>query len=79
MSGEDAGRVIQLGSAPVHAEFTGLCFSDDGRSLFLSVQHPGEYSKNIDHLESHWPDGGEALPKPSVIVIEGEFLNNHCV
>ena len=77
MSGLDAGKVFQLGSAPVHAEFTGICFSDDGRSLFVSVQHPGEESKDRENLDSHWPDGGNNLPRPSVVVINGDFLNTH--
>ncbi len=78
MRGEQAGQVIQVGSAPVHAEFTGIRFSIDGRSLFLSVQHPGEESPGIHDLRSHWPGGGSSLPRPSVIVIEGEFLDTFC-
>ena len=78
MRGRQAGQVIQVGSAPIHAEFTGIRFSDDGQSLFLSVQHPGEESTGVDNLKSHWPNGGSALPRPSVIVIEGEFLNTFC-
>ncbi len=74
MSGVEAGRVIQLASAPVQAEFTGIRFSDDGHSLFVSVQHPGENSADRARLDSHWPDGGNALPRPSVVVISGEFL-----
>jgi len=79
MSGPDAGMIFQLGSAPVQAEFTGICFSADGKSMFLSVQHPGEESKNKNRLDSHWPEGGDSLPRPSVIIIEGEFLNRYCV
>ncbi|MCB0415899.1 MAG: DUF839 domain-containing protein, partial [Bdellovibrionales bacterium] len=70
MSGPQAGEVMQVASAPKDAEFTGPCFSKDGKTLFLSVQHPGETSESIDKLTSHWPDGGSAIPKPSVIAIE---------
>ncbi|MEZ4928944.1 MAG: hypothetical protein R2777_02885 [Chitinophagales bacterium] len=29
--------------------------------------------KSIEELTSHWPDGGDAIPKSGVIVISGEF------
>ncbi len=70
-SGEQAGKVIQVASAPVHAEFTGPFFSPDGKTLFLSVQHPGEYSASVKELSSHWPDGGDAIPRPAVIAVTG--------
>src|SRR5690606_19242731 len=50
--GENAGVPLQIASAPTDAEFTGPCFSPDGKTLFLSVQHPGEYSESIDNLSS---------------------------
>jgi secreted PhoX family phosphatase len=73
-SGERQGEVIQVASAPVAAEFTGLCFHPDGKTLFVSVQHPGETSKDLDNLTSHWPLGRNAIPKSSVIAITGNFL-----
>jgi secreted PhoX family phosphatase len=72
--GKQAGEVIQVASAPVGAELTGPWFSPDGKTLFLSVQHPGENSPALDQLTSHWPEGGESLPKPSVVMIQGELL-----
>ena len=30
------------------------------------MQHPGNNSKTLQTLTSHWPDGGEALPRGSV-------------
>ncbi|MCP4443536.1 MAG: DUF839 domain-containing protein [Aureispira sp.] len=74
MSGDQAGEVIQVGSAPKDAEFTGPYFSPDGKTLFLSVQHPGEQSKSLDALTSTWPDGEGNNPKPSVVAISGEAL-----
>ncbi len=74
-SGEHAGEVLQVASAPTHAEFTGPCFSPDGKTLFLSVQHPGEYSEDINNPSSHWPDGGDSVPKPSVVCIHGKALD----
>jgi len=72
--GEQAGQVIQVASAPFDAEFTGPYFSPDGKTLFLSVQHPGESSESIDELSSHWPNGGSSMPRSSVITIQGPSL-----
>jgi secreted PhoX family phosphatase len=67
--------VVQVASAPMDAEFTGPFFSPDGKSLFLSIQHPGETSKSLDSLTSHWPDGGSAIPRSAVIIISGPVLD----
>ncbi len=75
MSGPHAGVPVQVASAPPGAEFTGPTFSPDGRTLFLSVQHPGENSGSTDALSSHWPDGGASLPRPGVICISGPLLD----
>jgi len=75
-TGEQAGDVIKIASAPTDAEFTGPCFSADQRSLFLSVQHPGAGSSDdLTKLSSTWPDGG--IPKPSVVVISGDNLERY--
>lgn len=68
-SGPQAGEVLRIANAPVNAELTGPFFSPSGKTLFLSVQHPGEYSPAPDALTSHWPEGGDAIPKPSVVAI----------
>lgn len=73
VSGVNAGIPIQIASAPKDAEFTGLCFDPEEKNLFVSVQHPGEKSKDLNSLTSHWPTG--KIPKPSVIAIHGELLN----
>ena len=75
LHGPYAGQAFQVASAPTDAEFTGPCFSEDGRTLFVSVQHPGELSKSLDHLTSHWPEGGQSHPKPAVVQIYGEALD----
>lgn len=69
--GEHAGKPIRVANAPTHAELTGPFFSPDGSTLFLSVQHPGEYSPSLTQLSSNWPDGGGRIPKPSVVAIYG--------
>lgn len=71
-SGPNQGEVIRIASAPVDAELTGPCFSPDYKTLFLSVQHPGEYSESLNKLSSHWPDGGK--PKPVVVTLSGPVL-----
>ncbi|MEL7118305.1 MAG: alkaline phosphatase PhoX [Bacteroidota bacterium] len=73
-AGDQAGQVVQIASAPTDAELTGPWFAPDGKTLFLSVQHPGEYSPSINQLSSHWPDGGEEIPKPAVVAIQGRLL-----
>ena len=75
MSGRHAGIPVQVASAPPGAELTSPTFSPDGRTLFLSVQHPGEDSAGTGALNSHWPDGGDTLPRPSVICISGPLLD----
>ncbi len=75
-SGANAGRAVQVASAPVEAELTGPSFSPDGRTLFLSIQHPGEETKSLSAPSSHWPDGGSSIPRPSVVAIQGPLLEN---
>lgn len=76
--GPQAGQVIQIASGPVGSELTGPCFIDGGRTLLLSVQHPGENSESLEGLTSHWPDGGNAYPRPSVVVLTGPLLETYC-
>lgn len=75
LNGPLAGQVFRVATAPHDAEFTGPIFSPDGRTLFLSVQHPGEVTNSLDKVTSHWPDGGDALPRSSVIAISGPALD----
>jgi len=74
MTGKNAGKVHQIGYAPVDAEMTGPWFSPDGSTLFVSVQHPGEQSGSKDQLTSHWPKGGKSLPMSSIVAIHGPGL-----
>ena len=75
MSGKNAGKAFQVASSPNDAEFTGPSFSPDGKTLFLSVQHPGEASKSLKELTSHWPGGGSTLPRSCVVAIQGPALD----
>jgi len=75
MSGEFAGQAIQVASAPVDAELTGPWFAPDGKTLFLSVQHPGlSARKDPSKPTSHWPGGNKTQAKSSVVTIQGPAL-----
>ncbi len=65
------GEVFQFASAPVESEMTGPYFTPDGKTLFLSVQHPGEESESTKNPTSTWPTGDK--PHPAVIAITGSF------
>jgi uncharacterized protein len=67
-AGVDRGMVKQFMSGPMQAEICGCVLTPDNETLFLSVQHPGE-SGRVDKPTSHWPDGGAAPPRSSVIAI----------
>lgn len=75
MTGENAGKASLLATAPNEAEFTGPAFSPDGRTLFLSVQHPGEETESLDKITSHWPNGGNSIPRSAVLAISGPLLD----
>lgn len=70
-SGPQAGIAYQFASGPNECELTGPSWSPDGRTLFLSVQHPGEESPSAAEASSHWPLGGNEIPRPAVVAITG--------
>ncbi|MBL6668362.1 MAG: DUF839 domain-containing protein [Crocinitomicaceae bacterium] len=72
--GKDAGKVIRVANAPRDAEFTGPWFSPDGKTLFLSVQHPGEQTIDLKNPTSLWPFDKDNIPKPSVVAITGDLI-----
>lgn len=74
LEGREAGRVYQVASAPVEAELTGICFSPDGQSMFLCVQHPGGQSYKVGHFTGRWPHEADGLPKSAVVVIDGPTM-----
>ena len=60
-----------LFTSPHGAEATGPCFTPDGTTLFVSVQHPGEDAETLDKVETRWPDfTGNNLPRPAVVAIQ---------
>ncbi len=69
--GPYAGVAYQFASGPVQCELTGPAWTPDGTTLFLSIQHPGEESESLDALSSHWPEGGDTIPRPATVAITG--------
>jgi secreted PhoX family phosphatase len=67
-AGPDRGLLRQVVSGPVGCEICACEFTPDGRTMFLSIQHPGE-GGSIDQPVSHWPDGGDSPPRAAVVAI----------
>jgi hypothetical protein len=66
VEGPDRGRVKQFMTVPVGAETCGPTLLEDGTSVFVAVQHPGEVSgASVENPASTWPDG--RFPQPSVV------------
>jgi uncharacterized protein len=66
-SGPARGATRCFFNGPSGAEICGPCFTPDGRTLFLSVQHPGEGS-SFDKPSTRWPDFQEGVPPRSAVV-----------
>jgi len=54
-----------LFTCPHGAEATGPCFTPDGKTLFLSVQHPAEDAETLDKVETLWRTLDGQPPRPS--------------
>ncbi|MGW0891628.1 PhoX family protein [Saccharopolyspora sp. NPDC002578] len=67
VDGPERGKVKQFLTVPVGAETCGPVVLDD--LITVNVQHPGEDAEDAQHPTSHWPDGGDSQPRPSVAVV----------
>ncbi|UFU06906.1 PhoX family protein [Ruania halotolerans] len=71
VEGPYRGQVKQFLTVPLGAETCGPWV--DNRQVFVNVQHPGETDgSTFANPSSHWPDGGSAVPRPSVAVVWNE-------
>ncbi len=70
--GPGRGTTKRLYGAPWGAEVCGPCFTPDGRTLFLAIQHPGEgRDSTFADPKTRWPDFRPDMPpRPAVIAIE---------
>jgi uncharacterized protein len=76
-AGDRAGMVFQFASAPCESELTGPSWTPDERTLFLSVQHPGEAHGMRTAAEprgSNWPSGQLGTPPRPAVVTVRKFL-----
>lgn len=70
--GPNVGKAYRFAVGPNEAELTGPTWSPDGKTLFLSVQHPGEDSESLDALTSNFAaKEGTKVPRPTLVAISG--------
>ena len=68
LSGPERGRVAQYLTVPRGAEACGPLVGEDGRSVWVAVQHPGETDgATFTDPGSTWPHSHD-FPRPSVVV-----------
>nr|VFK37837.1 MAG: hypothetical protein BECKTC1821E_GA0114239_1001115 [Candidatus Kentron sp. TC] len=63
----DTGEIRRFLTGPIACEITGIAFDPDYKTLFVGIQHPGEKGK-----VSHFPGGGDSIPRSSVLKITRE-------
>ncbi len=67
-AGPNRGQVLQFATMPRLAEACGPLITDNNRSLFFAVQHPGESdTASFEAQASTWPHTDD-FPRPSVVV-----------
>ena len=71
VAGPARGATRLFFNAPRGAEVCGPCFTPDGKTLFLAIQHPAEErNSTFDSPTTRWPDNRDDMPpRPSVIAI----------
>jgi len=71
-TGPSMGEAMQFASGPKDSEMTGPFFTPDERTLFLSVQHPGEMTTDLSKPTSTWPHRpGDTKARCGVVAITG--------
>jgi len=71
-TGQDRARTRLFFQGPRGSELSGVCLTPDDRSLFVSVQHPGEEEgSDFQQPSTRWPDFlPDQPPRPGVVLIE---------
>jgi secreted PhoX family phosphatase len=67
--GPDRGYLRQFLSGPKGCEVAALKLSTDNRTLFATIQHPGE-GNGLPNTQSSWPDGTNLPPRPAVVAVK---------
>ncbi|MBF6350271.1 PhoX family phosphatase [Nocardia flavorosea] len=68
LDGDRRGETKQFLSVPVGGETCGPVITEE--RVIVCVQHPGETDDaSVEAPASHWPDGGTAQPRPSVVAV----------
>ncbi len=71
-SGPSQGHALQFASGPNDCELTGPFFTPDEKTLFLSIQHPGENTTDLSKPTSLWPHRpGDKKARCGVVAISG--------
>jgi secreted PhoX family phosphatase len=69
VSGPARGATRCFFNGPRGCEICGPAFTPDGRTLFLSVQHPGdEKDSSFEKPSTRWPDFRDDLPPRSAVL-----------
>jgi len=71
VSGPHRGATRAFFNGPSGCEICGPCFTPDGRTLFLAVQHPGDdKGSTFEKPSTRWPDfKGDMPPRSAVLAI----------
>ncbi|MGB0960405.1 MAG: PhoX family protein [Halocynthiibacter sp.] len=59
----ETGEIRRFMVGPRECEITGICWSDDRKTAFVGIQHPGEKG------DSHFPAGGTSVPRSGIVAI----------
>jgi len=68
--GPDAGLPRLFYTPPIQSECCSPAFTPDGKTMFLSIQHPSEHAEDIRSALTNWPDFEKGVPpRPALIAI----------